>query len=92
MLSLEQLEEKIQVLSTRHKAVLRRKLELGGELKAKKEELAALVDEIKKAGYNPKTLIEDRDKAQEELELLLKDFEANLVGAEKTLEDFEKSK
>jgi len=86
----DKLQERMQNLSTRHAKVLRRKAELGGELKSKKEELAALVREIQTAGYNPKTLIEDRNAAQEELETLLDKFETNLVEAETILSEFDK--
>lgn len=90
MLTPEQLQERMQNLSSRHAKVLRRKSELGGELKSKKAELAALVQEIQDAGYNPKTLVEDRNKAQAELETLLDTFETNLVGAETILGEFDK--
>jgi uncharacterized protein YoxC len=89
MLTTEDLQKRMQDLSTRHAKVLRRKAELSGELKSKKEELLALVKEIQDAGYNPKTLVEERNRAQTELESLLDTFETNLVGAEKTLDEFD---
>lgn len=90
LLSPDKLQERMQNLSTRHARVLRRKAELGGELKSKKDELTALVKEIQAAGYNPKTLLEDRNKAQAELEQLIEQFEINLVEAETILADFDK--
>lgn len=84
-MSMDDLTKKIEDLQTRHAKVLKWKAELGGELKSKKEELAALVKEIQAAGYNPKTLVEERDKTQKELEELMADFEKGLVEAETSL-------
>lgn len=90
MLSPEELTTKIQDLQTRHAHVLKRKAELGGELKSKKDELASLVKEIQAAGYNPKTLVEDRNRAQEELESLMEEFEKGLLEAETSLSTYDK--
>ena len=90
MLTPEELNAKIQDLQTRHKRLLNRKAELGGELKSKKDELASLVKEIQAAGYNPKTLVEDRNKAQQELESLMEEFEKGLVAAENSLSAYDK--
>jgi chromosome segregation ATPase len=89
MLAPDKLQEKMASLSSRHARVLRRKAELGGELKSKKDELTSLVKEIQDAGYNPKTLVEDRDNAQRELETLIEKFEEELVAAETILEDYD---
>lgn len=90
MLPPDKLHERMQNLSSRHAKILRRKAELGGELKSKKEELANLVREIQQAGYNPKTLLEDRNKAQAELEALLDDFEGRIQNAESILDNYDK--
>jgi DNA repair exonuclease SbcCD ATPase subunit len=90
MLSPEELNTKIQELQTRHSRILKKKAELGGELKSKKDELGALVKEIQAAGYNPKTLVEDRNKAQQELEALMAEFEKGLVEAETSLSAYDK--
>lgn len=45
--------------------------------------------EIQEAGYNPRTLVEDRDKAQQELEGLIVRFEEELVSAESILADYD---
>lgn len=90
MLSPEELQKRITDLLSRNQRVLKRKTELGGELKSKKDELAALVKEIQAAGYNPKTLVEDRNKAQAELETLMDEFEKGLLEAEKTLAAYDK--
>lgn len=90
MLTPDELQKRISDLQTRHARVLKRKTELGGELKSKKDELAALVKEIQAAGYNPKTLVEDRNKAQQELEALMEEFEKGLREAETTLDAYDK--
>lgn len=89
-LSIEELNTKIDDLSKRHMSVNKRKNELGGELKAKRDELGALIKEVQEAGYNPKTLVEDRNKAQEELEALVAEFEKGLTEAETSLQAYDK--
>lgn len=89
-LSIEELTKQIESLQKRYSTVLRRKAELGGALKAKKDELGALIQEIQDAGYNPKTLVEDRNKAQEELEKLVAAFETDLKEAETALAAYDK--
>lgn len=86
----DELKKRMQDLQTRHQRVLNRKTALGGELKSKKDELAELVKEIQAAGYNPKTLVEERNKAHQELETMLNDFEKGLVEAETTLDTYDK--
>lgn len=88
--SIDELSTTIDSLQKRYSSVLRRKAELGGALKAKKDELAALVKEIQDAGYNPKTLVEDRAKAQAELEQLVSTFEKDLKDAEEALAAYDK--
>lgn len=88
--SVDELSTQIDSLQKRYANVLRRKAELGGALKAKKDELAQLVQEIEDAGYNPRTLVEDRNKAQEELEQLVVTFERDLVDAETALSAYDK--
>lgn len=90
MLTTEELQKKMQTLAARHAKVLRRKAELGGELKSKREELVSLVKEIQEAGYNPKTLVDERNRAQAELETLIDSFETDLVEAEQILGEFDK--
>jgi predicted nuclease with TOPRIM domain len=86
----EELQGKIQELSARHARVLKRKAELSGELKSKRDELVALVKEIQEAGYNPKTLLEERNKVQVELESMIDEFEKNLVESETILSTFDR--
>ncbi len=88
--SITELEEKIASLNKRYSSVLKRKAELGGALNNKKEELTELIREISDAGYSPKTLVEDRDKAQAELESLISTFETDLTQAETALAAYDK--
>ncbi len=88
--SIDELSTTIDSLQKRYATVLRRKAELGGALKAKKDELAALVKEITDAGYNPKTLVDDRNKAQDELEQLVTSFDKDLKDAEEALAAYDK--
>jgi chromosome segregation ATPase len=88
--SIEDISTQIDSLQKRYATVLRRKAELGGALKAKRDELESLVKEIEDAGYNPKTLVDDRNKAQTELEQLVSSFESDLSEAEKALSAYDK--
>lgn len=88
--TIDDLSSKIDSLGKRYSNVLRRKAEVGGALKAKRDELSALIQEIQDAGYNPKTLVEDRDKARDELEQLVSTFEKDLVEAETALAAYDK--
>jgi chromosome segregation ATPase len=85
----EALETTIEDLHTRYASAVKRKAEIGGELRAKKAELAGLVKEIQDAGYNPKTLKEDRDREMTELKRKVAEFEASLSEAEEGLRAFD---
>ena len=84
------LDEKVKDLMTRHAAVLQKKAVLSGQLQAKRDELADLINEIKAAGYDPKTLVEEGARAKASLEAEITTFEADLVKAEAALAVFEK--
>lgn len=85
----DEIESKIKDLSGRHAKILKRKAELAGQLQAKKKELADLVQEITDAGFNPKTLVQDKEALQQELETLLSDFERELSASEDALKQFD---
>lgn len=89
-MTLEETQKKIEELQKRHAAVLKRKSENEGRLKAKREELAALVADIKAAGRDPKTLVADRDAALKDLEALVAAFETDIAFAETALATFDK--
>jgi len=82
--------KKVDELKARHEAVVQRKAELQGRFDEKKEELAALVKEIKAAGYDPKKLPEERAKLQGELDAMIASFEKDLSDVESALAEFEK--
>lgn len=90
LLSPDKLQEKVANITQRHSRILRRKSELSGELKSKKEELAALVREISDSGYNPKTLVEERNKTQRELEEMLESYDKQLTEVESTFAEYDR--
>jgi uncharacterized protein YoxC len=90
LLTPDKLQEKVASIVQRHSRILRRKSELSGELKSKKEELAALVREISDSGYNPKTLVEERNKTQRELEDLIETYEKQLTEVESTFAEYDR--
>lgn len=86
----DDIRRKIEDLQTRHAAVTAKKNSLGGQLQAKKEELAALITEIRAAGYDPKKLVAEKDKAQQELETMIINFEKDLTEVERALSAYDK--
>jgi len=88
----DEIKEKIADLQSRHEAVTQKRASLGGQLQAKKEELAAIIQEVRSAGYDPKNLPGERDKAQQELEALIDDFELKLKAVEEALSAFDSKK
>ena len=90
LLTPDKLQEKMANIVQRHSRILRRKSELSGELKSKKEELAALVREISDSGYNPKTLVEERNKTQKELEEMLDAYDKQLTEVESTFAEYDR--
>jgi chromosome segregation ATPase len=86
----DEIKKKIDDLQKRTDAVATKKAQFGGQLQAKKEELAALIKEIKAAGYDPKTLVGERDKAKAELEQMLGEYESDLTKTESAFSAYEK--
>lgn len=86
----EEIKKKIDDLARRTDAVNRKKSELLGLLQAKKDELAALVKEIKAAGIDPKNLTAERDKAKTDLESMIDSYEKDLAATEKALAAYDK--
>jgi len=86
----DEIKRKIDDLQKRTDAVAKKKAQFSGQLQAKKEELAALIKEVKAAGYDPKTLVGDRDRAKAELEQMLGDYESELTKTEAAFTAFEK--
>jgi SMC interacting uncharacterized protein involved in chromosome segregation len=90
LLTPDKLQEKVSSILSRHSKALRRKSELSGALKSKRDELAALVKEISDSGYNPKTLVEERNKTQRELEEMLEIYAKQLTEVEGTFEEYDR--
>jgi len=88
----EELRKKIEDLSKRTEAANTKKNTLSGKLQAKKEELAQLIVEIREAGYDPKTLREERDKVQTQLAEMITAYEADLVAVETALATYDAKK
>lgn len=89
-MSPDEIKSKIDNLQKRSDVVIKKKAAFGGQLQSKKEELEALVKEIKDAGYDPKTLVTERDRAKSELEAMIEVYEKELAKAESALALFEK--
>lgn len=90
MPSLEQLQARVEALTRRHVAASTKQAKLQGGLDGKKQELRRLKEEIEKAGYDPKTLREERIRLEKELEELMTKFETELSIVEKAQEEYEK--
>jgi uncharacterized protein YoxC len=86
----QELEVKIESLRKRHAAVLEKKASMGGQLQAKRQELATIVEEIKAAGYDPKNLSAEHEKVEQEVEAAILDFDKKLTEAETALSIFDK--
>jgi chromosome segregation ATPase len=89
MADLDQLKHKVDNLIARHARVTEKKAKLKGQLEAKKAELLALGEEIQAAGFDPRKLKEERDRAHQELEDLIEAFERELTEVEEAIAAFE---
>jgi len=78
----DEIKKRVDRALARTDTINQAKANLGGQLQAKKEELAALVKEIRDAGLEPKTLAAARDKVQAELEAMIVEYEKKLDDAE----------
>lgn len=87
--SVDEMRSRVDDLIRRHQAASSKKSQLLGRLEAKKQELAALSREIKEAGYDPKSLKSERDKAAQQLETATQSFAQDLALVEKALADIE---
>jgi prefoldin subunit 5 len=82
------LKRKVDDLLAREKKVRQKKAEVKGTLEAKKQELQALVTEIQEAGYNPKTIREDYDRAIKDLDELVSEYTEKMSKAEEAIDEF----
>ena len=86
----EDLKQKVDDLIRRTDAFNKKKAGVGGQLEAKKEELATLIKEIRAAGHDPKNLASERDKAEQDLKEMVVAYEKDLVAAEHAIVAFDK--
>lgn len=88
--TLEQIKDRVEDLSRRYRTANERRANLSGLLQAKKDELNALVEEIKAAGLDPKKLKDHRDTLKQELETQLETLDAQLTAVEEALKAYDK--
>ncbi len=81
----EEIKRKFDDLSRRTATANNIKATAAGQFQAKREELEALIAEIKAAGYDPKNLVAERDRVQKELEAQLAVYERDLAAVEQAL-------
>ena len=89
---MDEIQRRIEELQRRHAEVLQRRAGAAGQLQARREELAALVREIRDAGYDPTQIAQIRDQAREDLLTEIAQFERKLTEVEEALAAFPVSK
>lgn len=90
MASLEQIQARVDDLTKRHNAASTKQSKLGGVLEEKKQELLRLKQEIVAAGFDPKTLRDEKVRLEAELELLITKFDSELTDVERAQDEYEK--
>jgi len=88
----DDIQKRVEELQRRHAEVMQRKASASGQLQARKEELAAIVKEIRDAGYDPKQIAQIRDEAKADLLTEIARYEAELSEVEAALEGFPTTK
>jgi len=86
----DEIKKKIEDLSRRTEVVSKKKSQYEGQLQKVKEDLADLVTEVKAAGYDPKTLSAERDKAEASLLQEIAEYETKLLAVETSLAGYDK--
>ncbi len=89
-MALEEIKQRVEELQKRYATASKKRSELQGQLDAKREELVALSQEIKNAGYDPKKLKEEKDRVEKELVSTIEACEKELSEVESALREFEK--
>lgn len=84
----QEIQRKIEELQRRHSTVVQKKAGITGQLQAKKDELAAIVQEIRDAGYDPKKIGQERDRVKAELEEMIRKLDQELTEVETALGAF----
>jgi uncharacterized protein YoxC len=87
----EEIQRTIEDLSRRTNMFNRKRAGLMGQLEEKKKQLAELIQEIRAAGYDPKTLPKAVEEAKQKLLDAIETHEKKLLQAEAAMETYEKS-
>jgi chromosome segregation ATPase len=90
MATLEQIQARVEDLTRRHTAASTKQSKLQGVMEEKKQELLRLKQEIEAAGFDPKTLREERARLEKELEELITKFDTELAVVERAQDEYEK--
>ncbi len=85
---MDEIQKRIEALQRRHAEVQQRKAGAAGQLQARKDELASIVQEIRDAGYDPKQITKVRDQVQADLVREIEKYEAALSEVESALDGF----
>jgi uncharacterized protein YoxC len=77
--------EKFKALEKKRQDLATRKIRLEEQYNAKRESLAAVIAEVKQAGYDPKTLKKTIVEMEERLSKDIEEFEASISKASQQL-------
>ncbi len=80
-----------QELNEKRSDLITRKIRLEENFKAAKKALSEVVEEIKAAGYDPKTLSSVLEQKEKELEEAKADYESKLSKAEALITEIEQA-
>ncbi len=89
MATVEEYRKQFEELGKRARTVADKKSSLKGQFEAKKQELTALIDDIKAAGYDPKNLKEEKDKIERSLVEQIAAYDKDLTEIETALKELE---
>jgi len=81
--------ERFKALEKRRQELHTKKIRLEEQYNAKRQALSAVIEEVKKAGYDPKTLRKTITEMEEKLKADMDTFEADLDKASKQLSAIE---
>lgn len=84
---MEDINKKIEEIQKRWQRASEKRAGVAGQLSAKKEELSALIQQIKDAGYDPKDLPAARDALRLQLDQAIQSASENLDQVEAALKD-----
>ena len=85
---MDEIQKRIEALQRRHAEVMQRKATAAGQLQARKDELSAIVQEIRDSGFDPKQITQIRDQARADLVKEITKHEAELAEVESALQGF----